>query len=56
MDPVSTLASYAAVGALLAATLALFTGNEDDGARWMLRGTVVGGIAGLVVVVSRGIL
>jgi hypothetical protein len=38
---------------MLAATLAIATGREDDGARWMLRGSVVGGVFGFVVLVWR---
>jgi hypothetical protein len=55
MEPISTLANYAAVGALGAAALALITGREESGPRWMIRGTVIGGGVGLVVLITGGL-
>jgi hypothetical protein len=55
VDPISTLATYAAAGAFGGAALALATRREESAERWMIRGTVVGGILGLIIAVLRGL-
>ncbi|MGA8218222.1 MAG: hypothetical protein WB771_06620 [Solirubrobacterales bacterium] len=47
------MASYAAVGALFAAALAILLGREEDGVIWMMRGTVAGGVAGAMALLVR---
>lgn len=47
VDPISIVANYAAAGAFGGAALAFATGREENASSWMIKGTVIGGYAGL---------
>jgi hypothetical protein len=55
VDPISVLANYAAVGALLASALVLLSGDREKAPEWILKGTVIGGGFGLALLIWRGV-
>jgi hypothetical protein len=54
MDSVGTITNMSALGAIVGAGIALAKGREED-ASYILRGTVAGGVAGLLRVLIEAL-
>jgi len=55
MNPVSEIADFAAVGAVLGGLAALALGREDRVEKWTAKGAVYGGAAGISAALSAAL-
>jgi len=55
VSPVSTIADFAAVGAVLGGLAALVLGHEDRVEKWTAKGAVYGGAAGISATLSAAL-
>jgi hypothetical protein len=51
VDVLGTVGNAAAVGAFVGASLALLLDREADAPAWAIRGSVYGGLGGVIVVI-----
>jgi hypothetical protein len=56
VDPTGSIADAAAIGAVLGAACALFTGRKEVLNEWIAWGMVLGAIAGLLALLLQALL